>query len=152
MRVRLTAVGRGMPRWVAAGFEDYARRLPPTCRLELREVPAARGDPVSMRRQEGQALLAAVPERAHRVALELDGKPWSTGDLARQLERWLASGRDVALLVGGAEGLDPDVLEQCDARWSLSRLTFPHQLVRVIVAEQIYRAWSLLQGHPYHRA
>ena len=153
MRLRLAAVGRGMPGWVAAGFEEYARRLPASCRLELEEVPGAnRGDARSNRRQEARHLLAAVTGKVHPVALDPGGAPWSTEELAARLQGWLSGGQDVALLVGGADGLDATVLERCPQHWSLSRLTFPHHLVRVIVAEQIYRAWSILQHHPYHRS
>ncbi len=145
-----------MPQWVNAGYEDYARRLPPECRLELVAIPPGPrgrgGDVARARAREGERMLAAIPARAHVVALEVEGRPWTTPDLARSLEAWLQQGRDVALLVGGPDGLDECCRARADEARSLSPLTLPHGLVRVLVAEQIYRAWSLLRGHPYHRA
>ena len=161
MKIVLAAVGTRMPGWVDTGFEDYARRLPPACRLTLREVPTAyrgtagrRGGaaPAASVRREGKDLLRVVPSGARVVALDERGAAWSTADLAEQLETWSADGRDTALLAGGPDGLAPECRERADLTWSLSRLTFPHALVRVIVAEQLWRAWSLLNRHPYHRA
>ena len=160
MKIVLAAVGTRMPGWVDEAFEDYAKRLPLACRLTLREVPTAyRGaagrkgaaSTASMRR-EGESLLRAVPNGARVVALDERGTAWSTADLAERLEGWMADGRDTALLAGGPDGLAPECRERADLTWSLSRLTFPHALVRVIVAEQLWRAWSLLHRHPYHRA
>ncbi len=155
MRIHLVAVGTRMPGWVADGYEEYAKRLPRECELILKEIaPAKRGktaDSARWREDEGARVLAALPRDAHVVALDLEGKDWSTPDLAQNLERWLANGRDVALLVGGPDGLAPACRERANQTWRLSRLTFPHPIVRVIVAEQIYRAWSLLHNHPYHR-
>ena len=156
----LAAVGTRMPGWVDEAFEDYAKRLPPACRLTLREVPtayrgaAARKGAASTAsiRREGEGLLRAVPSGARIVALDERGAAWSTADLAERLEAWMADGRDTALLAGGPDGLAPECRERADLTWSLSRLTFPHPLVRVIVAEQLWRAWSLLHRHPYHRA
>ena len=149
-----------MPGWVDEAFEHYAKRLPPACRLTLREVPttyrgaAARkgAAPAASVRREGEALLRAVPNGARIVALDERGAGWSTADLAERLAAWMADGRDTALLAGGPDGLAPGCRERADLTWSLSRLTFPHALVRVIVAEQLWRAWSLLNRHPYHRA
>ena len=149
-----------MPGWVDGAFEDYAKRLPPACRLTLREVPTAyRGAagrkgaaPAAAIRSEGEGLLRAVPNGARVVALDERGSAWSTADLAKRLEAWMADGRDTALLAGGPDGLAPECRERADVIWSLSRLTFPHGLVRVIVAEQLWRAWSVLHRHPYHRA
>ena len=104
------------------------------------------------RREEGLRLLAALPKGAQLVALDERGTAWSTAQLARELAGWLGEGRDLALLIGGPEGLDEACRARADRLWSLSPLTFPHPLVRVILAEQLYRAWSLLGGHPYHRA
>ena len=153
MRVHLIAVGHRMPAWVAAGFEEYARRMPAHCVLQLHAVePARRGQGAERaREEEGERLLALAPARAALVALDEHGEPWSTADLARRLGEWRATGQDVALLVGGAEGLSGACLARATVVWSLSRLTLPHMLVRVVVAEQIYRAWSVLAGHPYHR-
>jgi len=155
MRIHLLSVGRRMPKWVAAGFDDYARRLPPECALRLIEItPGRRGQDSAAQAValEGQRLLKSVPKGACVIALERSGEAWSSAELARQLDGWLAGGRDLALLIGGADGLARDCLERAERHWSLSPLTLPHQLVRVILAEQLYRAWSLLQGHPYHRA
>lgn len=97
-------------------------------------------------------MLAAIPKGARVVALDVKGKPWSTEGLSSNMEEWMQDGRDVALLVGGPDGLDPRCLQQAQQRWSLSPLTFPHPLVRVIIAEQLYRAHSIIKNHPYHRA
>ncbi len=155
MRIHLIAVGCKPPAWVAAGFQEYARRLPRECALALTEVvPVPRRKGVAAeraRREEGRRLLQAVPTGAHLIALDERGAAWSTRELARRLERWRLEGRPVALLVGGADGLDGTCLERAETCWSLSPLTLPHYLVRVLVAEQLYRAWSLGAGHPYHR-
>lgn len=154
MRIHLLSVGRRMPAWVQAGWEDYARRLPPECALQLVEIePVQRGRGPATRavQEEGERMLKAVPKGAGVIALDVAGEPWSTARLAEALRGWLAGGRDMALLVGGADGLAAGCLARAERRWSLSPLTFPHPLVRVILAEQLYRAWSLLQGHPYHR-
>ncbi len=145
-----------MPAWVSAGYEEYAGRLPRECALVLKEIaPEKRSkgfDPVRIKRKEADKLLAAIPRDSRVIALDVNGKGWSTEALARQLEGWMMGGRDVALLVGGPEGLTDECRQRAEAVWSLSPLTFPHPLVRIVVAEQIYRAWSLNAGHPYHRA
>jgi 23S rRNA (pseudouridine1915-N3)-methyltransferase len=155
MQIHLVAVGNRMPGWVTEAYSEYAKRLPRECELVLKEiVPAKRGknaDIVRSIEDEGERILAALPRDVHVVALDVAGKEWSTPDLAEALARWLESGRDVALLVGGPDGLSPACLKRANQRWSLSKLTFPHPVVRIIVAEQVYRAWSILQHHPYHR-
>lgn len=144
-----------MPGWVEAGYEEYAKRLPGECALRLHEVEPARRTrnsvPERLRAEEGERLLRAVPKGAGVIALDERGERWSTEALSRRLGGWLGEGRDQALLVGGPDGLAPEVLARAGQRWSLSAMTFPHPLVRVILAEQIYRAWTLLKGHPYHR-
>lgn len=144
-----------MPSWVTAGYEEYAKRLPRECRLELKEIPLARrsrtANAGNFRKEEAVRFAAALPAGVRRIALEVDGYEWSTEQLSGRLAAWLGDGRDVALLVGGPDGLDPELSRSCDERWSLSKLTLPHPLVRIIVAEQLYRAHSLLRGHPYHR-
>lgn len=144
-----------MPAWVEAGYTEYARRLPAECALGLTEIGAGRrtkgADLRRLAEKEGEQMLAAIPRGARVVALDVGGRGWSTEQLAEQLRGWLAGGRDLALLVGGPEGLAPACLAAAGERWSLSPLTLPHPLVRVVLAEQIYRAWSLLAGHPYHR-
>lgn len=155
MKLRLVAIGDRMPAWITAGFEDYAGRMPRDLRLELVEIPlAARGknaDIARARQTEGDKLLdRSIGTR--RVVLDERGDSWSSTDLSARLTRWMQDGRDVALLVGGPDGHSPEVLSAAEDRWSLSRLTLPHALVRVLLAEQLYRAWSLLANHPYHRA
>jgi 23S rRNA (pseudouridine1915-N3)-methyltransferase len=155
VRIHLLAIGHRMPGWVNEAYRTYAQRLPAECRLELREIAAprrGRNVPVErLREQEGESLLAAVPRDAWVVALDEHGRGLETAALSSRLDDWMQSGRDVCLLVGGADGLSPACRARADFTWSLSPLTFPHPLVRVILAEQIYRAWSLLRGHPYHR-
>jgi 23S rRNA (pseudouridine1915-N3)-methyltransferase len=156
MRIHLIAVGTRMPDWVTAGYGDYARRMPRECSLQLVEIaPGRRGKSAGVARavqEEGRQMLAAIPKDCRVVALDVRGRCWSTEELAGRLQDWLAAGSDVSLLVGGPDGLAPTCLERADARWSLSALTFPHALVRVLLAEQLYRAWTLGAGHPYHRA
>lgn len=156
MRIQLIAVGTRLPAWVETGFADYASRLPRECPLHLIEIPAGkRGRNASIPqvlREEGERMLAAIGPGSRVIALEVSGREWDTGQLVRQLDTWLHDGRDVALLIGGPEGLGPAVKARAETAWSLSRLTFPHALVRILVAEQLYRAWSILHGHPYHRA
>ena len=155
MRIHLVAVGNRMPAWVTDAYYEYAKRLPRECELVLKEIaPGKRGKTVNIARvteDEGDRMLAALPRDVYVVALDVAGKEWSTPELAEALARWLESGRDVALLVGGPDGLSPACLKRANQRWSLSKLTFPHPIVRIILAEQIYRAWSILQHHPYHR-
>lgn len=145
-----------MPRWVTQGVDEYVRRLPPECRLTLYEIPLGRrGKGADVQRAlhtEGQRMLSAVPSGAWVVALDERGRQWSSKELSGQFADWLQQGRDVVLLVGGPDGLAPACRERADQSWSLSRLTLPHALVRVLVAEQLYRAWSILANHPYHRA
>lgn len=156
MQIHLIAVGDKMPRWVQDGFSEYAKRLPPECALRLVEVAAGRrgknADIPRVMRDESERLLAAVPRGATVVALEVGGASWSTGQLAGQLDTWMNSGHDLALLVGGPDGLTDEVRSAARQLWSLSDLTLPHPLVRVLLAEQLYRAWSILRNHPYHRA
>lgn len=152
MEFRVVAVGTRMPSWVATGWKEYTRRMPPHLPLTLHEIDTpGKRSPAQVRRLEGERLLGALPNRCRTIALDGRGTPWSTDTLSRHLEQWLELGEPVAFLIGGAEGLDRRVLEQCRDRWSLGPLTLPHMLVRVIVAEQLYRAWTVLQGHPYHR-
>lgn len=155
MQIQLVAVGNRMSPWVCAGYDEYVRRLPRECELKLREIaPGKRGKNANILRlieDEGQRMLAAIPCDDHVVALDLTGKEWSTAQLSEALARWRRDGRHVSLLVGGPDGLAPACLDRAAERWRLSHLTLPHPLVRIVVAEQIYRAWSILQNHPYHR-
>lgn len=156
MKIHLIAVGTRMPAWVETGFADYAGRMPRECRLQLVEIPAAeRGknaDIARAKQAEGEKILKAIPRDAQVIALDERGDALGSPDWAREMQAWLQSGRDTCLLVGGPDGHAPEVLQRADRRWSLSKLVLPHPLVRVLVAEQLYRAWSLLSNHPYHRA
>jgi 23S rRNA (pseudouridine1915-N3)-methyltransferase len=144
-----------MPGWVDTAFREYAKRLPTECSLSLVEIePGRRGksaSPEVARRTEGERMLAAIPKGAQVIAMDGRGRSLSTEQLAQELAGWMAGGRDLALLVGGPEGLAKGCVTRAERLWSLSPLTFPHPLVRVILAEQLYRAWSILKGHPYHR-
>ncbi|BAO43137.1 23S rRNA (pseudouridine(1915)-N(3))-methyltransferase RlmH [Thiolapillus brandeum] len=155
MKIHLIAIGDKMPRWVQEGYQEYARRMPSKCALKLVEISARhRGknaDIARITRDEGRAMLAAIPAGSRVIALEVKGKTWSTEDLSLQLDNWMGSGQDISLLVGGPEGLAQECRERADMLWSLSPLTLPHPLVRVVVAEQLYRALSILRNHPYHR-
>jgi 23S rRNA (pseudouridine1915-N3)-methyltransferase len=156
MKLNLLAVGTKMPAWVSEGYQEYAKRLPRECTLQLQEIaPAKRGKSGSATqwiKEESERLLASVPENHHVIALDVKGKAWTTEQLASQLENWQADGRDVTLLVGGPDGMSNECLQRADQRWSLSPLTLPHPLVRIVMAEQLYRAWTVTQNHPYHRA
>ncbi len=156
MRTRILAVGERMPSWVAEGFGEYARRLSRTMPLELTEIrPGARGRGRDVQRAilgEGEAVLAALSPDTHAVALDGRGKPWSSEQLATQLEAWRMNGRDLAFLIGGPDGHAPEVMQRADQCWSLGALTLPHMLVRLVLAEQLYRAAMIVEGHPYHRA
>lgn len=154
MRITVHSVAGKMPGWVDAGVSEYSKRLPGELALNWRSVPLARrgADPQQLKQREGDALLKGLRKGAVRVALERSGQAWSTQDLARRLNAWMMEGRDVAFLVGGPEGLSAACLAAASQRWSLGPLTLPHTLVRIVLAEQIYRAWTITIGHPYHRA
>lgn len=155
MRIALIAVGSRMPDWVEQGYQEYARRLPADYALQLVEIGAGKrgkgADITRITQQEGEKMLAAIPKGARVIALDVQGRGWGTEQLAQAMDEWRHDGRDVALLVGGPEGLAPECLAVAEQRWSLSPLTLPHPLVRIVVAEQLYRAWSILHHHPYHR-
>lgn len=156
MHIHLIAIGNKMPTWVTQAYNEYAQRMPPGCSLQLHELAAekrTKNSPIAaICEKESLRLLQAVPDGARIVALDVTGKEWSTEQLAERLESWLMQGSDIALLVGGPDGLTRELVNKATERWSLSKLTFPHPLVRVIVAEQLYRAWTITQNHPYHRA
>jgi len=142
-----------MPDWVQIAAGDYQKRLPRQWQFAVHEVQqASLGSAAQNKIKEGEALLGCVPEKAHIVALDNRGKSWSTPDLAGELTRWQELGKPVSLIIGGPDGLDDNTFKRADQVWSLSPLTFPHPLVRVVVMEQIYRAYSLTINHPYHRA
>jgi len=156
MRVNVHSVAGKMPRWVVTAVGEYTKRLPRELKLVWRDVPlAARGansNAPQLREREGAALLKGVSPTDHCVALDGRGKPWTTEDLAGQLKLWMMQGQDVSLLIGGPDGLADQCLSAAKQRWSLGPLTLPHPLVRVVLAEQLYRAWTITIGHPYHRA
>jgi 23S rRNA (pseudouridine1915-N3)-methyltransferase len=155
MRFLVVAVGAGQPHWVDEAFAEYAKRMPREARLELvqlRAEPRRGGRPVdALLAAEAKRMSAAIPRGAARVVLDERGRDVTTKDLAKLASRWLEGGRDVALLIGGPDGLAAETKAAADASLRLSSLTLPHGLVRVLLAEQLYRAMSILAGHPYHR-
>ena len=155
MNISLIAIGTRMPEWVNEGYREYARRLPRECRLKLTEIPLgqrARSKTVERAvAEEGKRMLAEISPGEHVIALDVKGRNWSTEQLAVQFQQWMLAGRGISLLVGGPDGLSAPCLERAQQRWSLSALTLPHALVRVLLAEQLYRAWTITQNHPYHR-
>jgi 23S rRNA (pseudouridine1915-N3)-methyltransferase len=155
MKVRLIAVGTRMPKWVGEGVAEFQVRLPREWRFEIVEIPvAARGDNADidkLKRAEGDRMLRAVPDGAEVIAFDERGTALDTQGWAQALRDWQRTGRDVALLIGGPDGLAPACRSRATRQWSLSKLTLPHGLVRVVVLEQLYRAWTVTQGHPYHR-
>ena len=155
MKLYILEVGHKMPDWIASGFDEYTKRMPPELRIELREIkPEQRssGRPAeSVMAAERQRIEAALPKGARLVALDERGKDWTTMQLAAALPGWQQDGRDVAFLIGGADGLDAELKARADLLLRLSSLTLPHAMVRVLLAEQLYRAWTITQNHPYHR-
>jgi 23S rRNA (pseudouridine1915-N3)-methyltransferase len=159
VKLHVVAVGHKPPDWVAAGFEEYARRMPRSARIDLIEVrPALRGRQTPSEAlvsrvlaEEKSRIFAAIPSGCVKIALDERGKQLSTAELARRLDGWMQGGRDVAFVIGSADGLDRDLKTGADLLLSLSAMTLPHALVRVVLAEQLYRAVSLIQNHPYHR-
>ncbi|MBD7986425.1 23S rRNA (pseudouridine(1915)-N(3))-methyltransferase RlmH [Luteimonas sp. Sa2BVA3] len=156
MKARLVAVGERPPGWVAEGFGEYRKRLSHWLPLELVEItPGLRGkgrDAARATFDEGQRVLAALPRDLHVVALDGRGRAWDSEALSKRLEHWRGQGRDLAFLVGGPAAPPDEVLARADETWSLGPLTLPHMLVRLVLAEQLYRAAALLANHPYHRA
>jgi 23S rRNA (pseudouridine1915-N3)-methyltransferase len=156
MELCIIAVGQRMPHWVDTAFDDYAKRMPSEYRLLLKEVKAearTTGKTVpALMAAEAERLQQALPKQAYVIALDERGKDLTTVQIAQHLQQWQHDTPSVAFLIGGADGLAPELKTQARAQWRLSSLTLPHGLVRVMLAEQLYRAWSLLQGHPYHRA
>ena len=155
MGVKCVAVGRNMPTWVNQAFADYNKRLPPELAIDMIEIrPEYRGEPGAspqLIEKEGQKILAAIPPHHRVIALDERGKAWNTLQLAEELKNWRENQDKICLLIGGPDGLSDACRQRADRLWSLSPLTLPHPLVRVIIVEQIYRAWSILTHHPYHR-
>ncbi len=156
MQIHMLAIGKKMPDWIDTGFKEYQRRLKTTMPLNLIELATTRKsnsqDSKTVIREEGEKLLASIPDGSWVIALDENGKQWDSKGLANQLEKWGGHSSNIALMIGGADGLDKACLDRADQTWSLSPLTLPHAMVRVVVAEQIYRAWSLNNNHPYHRS
>lgn len=148
-------MGTKMPKWVEQGVDEYTRRLPPELKLEFKEIALGkRGKGADIQRaihSEGQQMLAAIGQYDRVIALDVLGKPWSTEKLAGELQNWQLEGDNISLLVGGPDGLAAECLQRASQRWSLSALTLPHPLVRIVLAEQLYRAWTINSHHPYHR-
>lgn len=155
MRIQILAIGTKMPSWVDAGCQEYLKRLPRDFAVEFKSLPlAARGknSPAKIAiEKEGEQMLAAIADNHWVVALDRGGKSWSTEQVAEQVADWRMQGQPISLLIGGPDGLSASCLRRADQLWSLSGLTLPHPLVRVIIAEQLYRVWSLLNNHPYHK-
>ena len=155
MRIRIIAVGTKMPDWVEQGYAEYAKRMPRDCVVEMIELPLAQrtksSDIAKAMEKEGEVMLAAIGKNEQVIALDVKGKPWSTEQLAENLASWKMSGSNYCLLIGGPDGLAPACLELASVKWSLSPLTLPHPLVRILVIEQLYRACTILQNHPYHK-
>lgn len=155
MQITLIAVGTKMPAWVVGGVNEYSKRLPPEIQWRVREIPLGqRGKHADLQRaidSEGKQMLNAIGERDRVIALDVKGRARSTEQLAAELRDWQMEGVNVSLLVGGPDGLAAECLQRADQRWSLSALTLPHPLVRIVLAEQLYRAWSINNNHPYHR-
>ena len=155
MNVQIIAVGNKMPSWVVEGTKEYLRRFPSEFSVSFTEItPVKRGKTVDLakvKELEGDKTLSAIAQGNRVIALEVLGKPWTTSDLATQIDKWKMDGRNISLLIGGPEGLSENCRKAADQQWSLSALTLPHPMVRVIVTEALYRAWSVTQNHPYHR-
>lgn len=155
MLINIIAVGKKMPAWIIDGYNEYAQRMPKECSTKLIEVNAEKRNKNSatkeITRKEAERILSVLPKNALIITLDIKGQSWSTEQLADKLESWRQSGRDIAIIIGGPDGLDQECRKIADQSWSLSALTLPHPLVRLVLSEQLYRAWSILQNHPYHR-
>lgn|SRR3990167_1490753 len=154
MKIRLLSITHKIPTWIEEGYQEYAKRLPPSCTLEIIAIPAEKHSHADRNRlmlRESEKMLALIKPNHRVIALDVQGELWSTDDVVKKLSSWQTEGKNIDLLIGGPEGLHVSSLKRADMVWSLSKLTFPHFLIRVMIAEQIYRAWSILQHHPYHR-
>lgn len=144
-----------MPSWVQAGYDEYAKRLPKELTPALVEIPLggrSKGAAVQdAMKQEGEVILQHISSSSTMVALDVQGKSWTTEQLAEQLARWRMDGRNLSFVIGGPDGFSSQCIARADFRWSLSNLTLPHPVVRIVLIEQIYRAWTILQNHPYHK-
>lgn len=156
MKVRILSVGTKMPPWVQQGVSEYQKRMTAYLEFSLHEIPMAkRTKNVNIEQclqKESRSLLAAVPQNDYLIALDVSGKSFSTENLAARISDFRRQGINLSILIGGPDGLSRECLSQAAERWSLSALTFPHPLVRILLAEQFYRACSIIKGHPYHRS
>lgn len=154
MLLKLLAVGTKLPQWIQQGYREYAQRMPRECRLELFEIAlgARSATAEKARADECERMLRAIRREDYVIALDVTGKQFDTPKLAQHLQEWMFGGHDVAFCIGGPDGLGAECIDRANLRWSLSPLTFPHSLVRVMVAEQLYRAATILKNHPYHRS
>jgi 23S rRNA (pseudouridine1915-N3)-methyltransferase len=156
MKIKILAVGTKMPKWVQDGYSEYAKRLPKELPLELIELPlGGRGKNADVKRaiqKESTSIFSHIDKQDLVVALEVKGANWTTEKLAKNLESWQMSGQNLVLLIGGPDGLSDECRQRANQLWSLSALTLPHPIVRVVLAEQLYRAWTVTKNHPYHRS
>jgi len=155
MKIHLIAVGKKMPEWINTGYAEFSKRMPPELQINLIEItPSVRNKSTPVEKnikEEGARIQTAIQANSRLIVLDKKGKNFSSVALSEKMESWLPMGQDISIVIGGADGIDPVIKQQADEKWSLSSFTLPHALVRVVVTEQLYRAWSILQGHPYHR-
>lgn len=155
IKINIITIGKPMPAWVNSGFFEYYKRMPKSCQLNLIEIPALKRikscNISNIIKEEGSKLLAAISKNTLIIALDEHGKEWSSLEFAKKFDAWYSEQQSINFLVGGPDGLSQDCLQKAQLIWSLSKLTLPHQLVKVFIAEQIYRAWSIINKHPYHR-
>ncbi len=146
MKLWVIAVGHKMPTWAETAIQDYVKRMPADCAIHIKELK-----PDLSPSKEAVKIREAIPKGCHIIALDERGKDISTQDLANQMSDWRQNGKDIVLLIGGADGLDPELKKEAQSMMRLSSMTLPHAMARVILVEQLYRAWTVIQGHPYHR-
>jgi len=155
LKIYLIAVGKKMPEWINTGYAEFSKRMPPELQINLIEItPSVRNKSTPVEKnikEESARIQTAIPANSRLIVLDKKGKNFSSVALSEKMESWLPMGQDISIVIGGADGIDPVIKQQADEKWSLSSFTLPHALVRVVVTEQLYRAWSILQGHPYHR-
>lgn len=155
MRIQIVAIGDRMPGWVQEGYNEYLKRIGAGLNVELVEIsPEKRGKSSDIKRimeKEADRMRQSISKNSYVVALVKEGKAWSTEKLADNIAGWQQDGTNISILIGGPEGMTPELLQQADARISFSAMTFPHPIVRIILAEQLYRAYSILNNHPYHK-
>jgi len=155
LKIHLIAVGKKIPEWINAGFSEFSKRMPPELQINLIEItPSIRNKATPIEKnikEEGERIQSAIPSNSKLIVLDEKGTSFNSIALSKKMESWLPMGQDITLVIGGANGIDPVIKKQANEKWSLSSFTLPHALARVLIAEQLYRAWSILQGHPYHR-